>query len=72
MMCHDLIQKCHLLIAKRPPNEHCGSGPGSSSLREHLKTIFDHNQVTEVKFEKWLDTDLFTISIQILSFDFVD
>lgn len=60
------------MTAKTPPNESCKSCPGLSAIRDHLKTMFDINQVTDVQFEKWLfqlGTDRFTISTQILSAD---
>lgn len=73
MMCSNPTQKCHLMTTKSPPNECCQSCPGLNALREHLNVVLDNNQVTEVRFEKWLGTDRFTISTQILSSDdFVD
>lgn len=73
MMCPNPTQKCHLMTAKTLPNECCESCPGLSAIRDHLKIEFDKNEVTDVQFEKWLGTDRFTISTQILSSDdFVD
>lgn len=51
--------------AKTPPNESCGSCPDLSALYKHLIIIFNNNKIMEVKFEKWLSTDRFTISIVV-------
>lgn len=73
MICPNPTPTCHLMAAKTQPNECCKSCPGLSGIRDHLKFIFDDNQVTEVRFEKWLGTERFTISTHILSSDdFVD
>ena len=66
MMCPNPTPTCHLMTAKSPPNECCKSCPGLSAIRDYLKNIFDNNQVTDVQFEKWVGTDRFTISTQIL------
>ncbi|CAH0551067.1 unnamed protein product [Brassicogethes aeneus] len=68
MMCLNPTPTCHLMTTKTPSNECCKSCPGLSAIRENL-----NNQVTDVQFEKWVGTDRFTISTQLLSSDdFVD
>ena len=69
MMCPNPTPTCHLMTTKASPNESCKCCPGVSAIRNHLSTIFDNNQVTEIRFEKWVGTDRFTISTHLLSSD---
>lgn len=75
MMCANPMPKCHLMSTKtaKSANESCSSCPSFSGIRDHLKMVFDENQVTNIQFEKWEGTDRFTIATQVLSTDdFVD
>ncbi|KAF2901339.1 hypothetical protein ILUMI_04845 [Ignelater luminosus] len=73
MMCPNPTPICHLMTQKAPSNERCSNCPGLTEIREHLKTIFDENQITSVQFSTWIGTDRFTVSTQVLpSDDFVD
>ncbi|KAF2902936.1 hypothetical protein ILUMI_03248 [Ignelater luminosus] len=73
MMCPNPTPICHLMTQKSPSNERCSNCPGLTEIREHLKTIFDENQITSVQFSTWIGTDRFTVSTQVLpSDDFVD
>lgn len=73
MMCPNPKPICHLTTSKSTTNERCASCPGPNQIREHLKTVFDDNQITSVQFEQWIGTDRYTITTQILpSDDFVD
>lgn len=75
MMCANPTPNCYLMSTKtaKSSNESCSSCPGLNGIRDHLKMIFDENQVTNIQFEKWEGTDRFTIVTQVLSADdFVD
>lgn len=75
MMCANPTPECHLMTTKtvKSPNESCSSCPGLSGIRDHLKTVFDDNDVTNIQFKKWEGTDRFTIATHVSSADdFVD
>ncbi|KAK4881411.1 hypothetical protein RN001_004730 [Aquatica leii] len=70
---YDVCYTGHLTTSKRPPMKCCKSCPGLNVIRDHLKIIFEDNQITNVQFEKWFGTYRFTISTQLLPFDdFID
>lgn len=73
MMCPDPTPTCHLMTRKSSLNEQCHSCPGLVGIQEHLRNIFDANQVTSVQFNTWVGNDRFTIATQVLPSDeFVD
>lgn len=73
MMCPNPSPTCHLMTQKSPSNKRCSNCLGLTEFREHLKTVFDENQVTSVQFPTWIGTDRFTITTQVLPPDeFVD
>ncbi|KAF2900919.1 hypothetical protein ILUMI_05268 [Ignelater luminosus] len=73
MMCPNPTPICYLMTQKLPSNERCSNCAGLTEIREHLKTIFDENQIKSVQFSTWIGTDRFTVTTQVLpSDDFVD
>lgn len=75
VMCDSPTTRYALMSTKtiKSPNDSCSSCPGLSEMRDHLKMIFNENQVTYIQYEKCKGPDRFTIITQVLrADDFVD